>query len=325
MKKSIELTRRKFLTAAAAGAAGPAWPRIATSVVAADEKAQWCIGCRDVFLKYVDKADCWAALKALGADCFEAQVNDELALDSFSAPGRQYTVATTEGISILKADLAENRRRIAAFCMHNKFEQRMDKEIEMAQQLVQAADRLGVPAIRIDVAPRAMPIPEFLQFAIKACRRLCDDTKGLSVRFGIENHGRFTNDPDQMEKLIAGVGSDRLGITLDTANLYWWGHPLDTVYGIYERFAPRVVHTHCKSIRYPDDKKNIKREMGWEYSKYSCPIYEGDLDFNRIASILRKAGYRGALCVEDEALGRFAEAERSECLRKEITFLRKLV
>jgi len=127
-----------------------------------------------------------------------------------------------------------------------------------------------------------------------------------------------------MEQILKGVGSDRLGITLDTANLYWWGHPLDEVYRIYERFAPHVVHTHCKSIRYPADKKNVRREMGWEYAKYTCPIYEGDLDFNRIAAILRRAGYRGDLCIEDESLARFPEAERSENLKKQIVFLRQL-
>jgi sugar phosphate isomerase/epimerase len=67
----------------------------------------------------------------------------------------------------------------------------------------------------------------------------------------------------------------------------------------------------------------VKREMGWEYGKYTCPIYEGDLDFRRITTILRKARYRGDLCVEDESLSRFSEAERPENLRKEIAFLRK--
>jgi sugar phosphate isomerase/epimerase len=189
--------------------------------------------------------------------------------------------------------------------------------------LVKVAEQLDVPVIRIDVVPRTLKLEEFAAFATKACKQLCDATKTSKIRFGIENHGKATNDPDLMEQILKGVGSDRLGITLDTANLYWWGHPLDEVYRIYERFAPHVVHTHCKSIRYPDDKKNAKREMGWEYAKYTCPIYEGDLDFNRIAAILRRAGYRGDLCIEDESLARFPEAERSENLKKQIAFLRR--
>lgn len=320
MRNPNELTRRSFIKTTAAATLAPG----AVSVPAAQKSTKWRVGCRDALLRQVDRADCWAALKALGAECFEAQVNDSLELVNLIAPGAKYAVDTAQGIAALGTALRANGVRIAAFAMNNQFELRADKEIEMTTRLAKAADRLGVPAIRIDVAPRKLSNAEFLPVAVEACRRLCEATRGSKVRFGIENHGRFTNDPDQMEKVIAGSGSARLGITLDTANLYWFGHPLDRVYEIYQRFAPRVVHTHCKSIRYPDDKKNAQREMGWEYSKYSCPIYDGDLDFQRIAGILRKARYQGALCVENESLGRFPEAERPECLKKEIAFLRKL-
>jgi sugar phosphate isomerase/epimerase len=322
MNNSTHLTRRSFLKTAAAAAAASAF---AGQGRAAQPKPKWLVGCRDVHLKAVDKTDGWAALEQLDADCFEAEVNDDFALSSFSAPGKKYTVATPEGIAALKADLKAHRRRISAFCLHNKFDQRLEKEIEMCVALAQASGQLGVPVIRIDVVPRALKLEEFAPFAVKACKQLCAATKGLKIRFGIENHGRVTNDPDFVERLLAGAGSDRLGITLDTANLYWWGHPLDELYRIYERFAPHTVHTHCKSIRYPEDKRNVKREMGWEYGKYCCPVYEGDLDFHRITTILRQAGYRGDLCVEDESLSRFPEADRPENLKKQIAFLRKLV
>ena len=128
---------------------------------------------------------------------------------------------------------------------------------------------------------------------------------------------RSPTTPSSWISFSPGVGSDQLGLTLDCANFYWWGHPVKDLYPIYEKFAPRVVHTHCKSIRYPDDKKNVRREMGWEYGKYNCPIYEGDLDFKRIVKILRKANYRGDLCVEDESLGKYPESSaRTFCARK---------
>ena len=104
---------------------------------------------------------------------------------------------------------------------------------------------------------------------------------------------RLIDNPQFLDRLFDGVGSCRLGLTLDTANFYWWGHPVSELYPIYEKFAPRVVHTHCKSIGYPDDKKNVRREMGWEYGKYCCPVYEGDIDFKKLAAILRKSGEDG--------------------------------
>jgi len=209
--------------------------------------------------------------------------------------------------------------------MSNRLDERLEEEIEWTSRLVKAASQLGVGVIRIDVVPRKIKGDEFLPFAIKACKRMCEAAEGTSIRFGVENHGNTTNRPEFLEGLFNGVGSSKLGLTLDCGNFYWYGHPLKDLYGLYEKFAPKVVHTHIKSIKFPDDKKNLKREMGWEYARYNCPIYEGDIDFKRVISILRKAGYRGDLCVEDESLSKFPEAERAQVLKKEIAMLKGFV
>ena len=98
--------------------------------------------------------------------------------------------------------------------------------------------------------------------------------------------------------------------------LYWYGHPLGRLYEIFERFASRVFHTHCKSVRFPQDKKNVQRPMGWEYGKYAFAIYEGDIDFARVAAILRKAGYSGDPCLENESLGKCPDKRHAEILKK---------
>ena len=122
------------------------------------------------------------------------------------------------------------------------------------------------------------------------------------MAFAVENHGTTTNDPVFLNALFEKVGSKRLGLTLDTGNFYWFGHPLSKVYELYETFAPRVFHTHCKSIRYPAAEREKQRPMGWKYDQYTCPLGEGDIDFARVAAILHKAGYHNDLCIEDESL-----------------------
>ena len=87
-------------------------------------------------------------------------------------------------------------------------------------------------------------------------------------------------------------------------------------------FAPSIRHTHCKSIRYPEGEREKRRSMGWEYGKYTCPVYEGDIDCRRLVKILRAAGYANDLCVEDESLGKFPASERREVLAKEIRYLK---
>ena len=316
------LCRRDFIkTAGLALSAGllPAGP-----AVQAAEATRWPVGCRDLHLRVAGQPDSWSCMKALGAECTEVAVGLDLACPSLFHPQRKYTLATADGIRALKDDLAANGSTVSAFLMSNRLEERLDQELACARGVLKAAQQLGVQAVRIDVWPHKLDEERFLPFAIEACKRLCELAEGTSVRFGIENHGPTTNNPAFLAKLFAGVGSEKLGLTLDFGNFYWWGHPLRELYQVFEQVAPRVVHTHCKSIRFPEDKRNVRREMGWGYERYNCPIYEGDIDYKRALGILRQAGYHGDLCVEDEALGKFPENQRAEVIRREIALLKGL-
>ena len=323
MSEAHTLSRRSFIKATGLAVSAGMVPLI--EPLAAAAKTKWPVGCRDMHLKVAGLPDSWSCMKALGAEGTEVFVELDLACANLFHPQHKYTLASADGIRTLKDDLAASGCRITAFMMSNHLDERLDRELESARGLVKAAQQLGVATIRIDVVPRKLDGDQFLPFAIDACKRLCEIAEGTPIRFGVENHGKITNDPQFLDKLFNGVGSSKLGLTLDCANFYWWGHPVRDLYPIYEKFASRVVHTHCKSIRYPDDKKNVRRPIGWEYSKYNCPIYEGDIDFKRIVSILRKAGYQGDLCVEDESLGKYPANEQADVLRKEIAMLKGLV
>ena len=322
MNQSHFLPRRSFIKTAGLAVSAGLLPAASPLLAAATPK--WPVGCRDLHLKIAGLPDSWACMKALGAEGTEVCVELDLACAYLFHPQRKYTLASAEGIQTLKDDLTASGCRITAFLMSNHFDERLERELESVRGLVKAAQSLGVNTIRIDVVPRKLSGDQFLSFAIDACKRVCAIADGTPIRFGVENHGNITNDPQFLEKLFDGVGSEKLGLTLDCANFYWWGLPLKDLYPTYEKFAARVVHTHCKSIHYPADKQNVRREIGWEYAKYNCPIYQGDLDFKRIVAILRKGGYRGDLCVEDESLGKFPESERADVMRKEIAMLKRL-
>jgi sugar phosphate isomerase/epimerase len=324
MKSPRNLNRRHFLK----GAVGLMF---CTSTLVQGKNSQssapsrpWILSCRDTLLKEMKKPDSWSAMKELGVTGVEVEVNPDMGCPVLYHPNKKYSLDTDLNIKVLKDDLQKNDLVITSFLMHNRLDERLEQEIEWIKKLVAAAGKLGVKVIRIDVVPRSIKQQEFLPFAIKACTKLCEIAEGTQVHYGIENHGSITNNPDFLDKLFDGVGSSRLGLTLDTANFYWYGHPLNELYNIFERFAPRVFHTHCKSIRYPDDKKNIRRPMGWEYGRYSCPVYEGDIDFRKFAAILQKAKYHGDLCLENESLGKYPEQDRPEVLKKEIAFLKSI-
>jgi sugar phosphate isomerase/epimerase len=99
---------------------------------------------------------------------------------------------------------------------------------------------------------------------------------------------------------------------------------LAKLYRIYDEFGPYACHTHCKSIHYPEAEREKQREIGWKYDECCCPIYEGDIDFQKVADILRKHKYAGDLCIENESLERFPKDQRAVILKKEADLLRKL-
>jgi sugar phosphate isomerase/epimerase len=274
-------------------------------------------------LRHVNEVDCWAAMRAIGAESVEATISEGRSFPRLFHPTRKYSAATPEDLATLQADMQAAGCRITAFSMHNQFDVRPEREIEWTAKAAQAARALGVPAIRIDVVTRKADLPNFLQFSIETLKKVLAASESTGMLFGVENHGKTTNNPEFLKALFAGVGSDRLGLTLDTGNFYWFGHPLSRVYALYEEFAPRVFHTHCRSIRYPVDQRNTPRPMGWKYGEFNCPIDRGDIDFRRLVRLLRDAGYTNDLCIEDESLGKLPETERAATLAKEIQHLER--
>lgn len=316
-------SRRDFVWTAGAAVVGSA--ALGSGSLARGAGGKWLVTSRDAHLKATGEADVWAAMKLLGVDGLEVDVNEKLECASLYDPAQKWSLATADDIKKVKEQFQKSGKVITSFCMHNHLDERLEQEVEWTGKLVKAAQELGVGVIRLDVVPRKMTVEEFLPFAIKACKQLCATAEGTPVRFGVENHSKITNDPNFTEKLFDGVGSAKLGLTLDCMNFYWYGHPLAKVYTIIEKFAPRVFHTHCKNLKYPDDKKNEQRPMGWEYAKYMSPLYDGDIDYKRIADILRKANYQGDLCVENECLRRLPKEQHPEILKKEIAYLRSVV
>lgn len=323
MRTSV--TRRRFLVGAGCLCGGVvAASKLGSSVFAAEKRSAWPATCRDEILRTTGQADCWSALKAVGADGIEVGIDENQSLPALFHPTTKYTVATPAGLEQLADDAKAAGQQITAFLMHNRFEERTELEIQSCTAAARTAQALGIPTVRLDVVPGKLGRDEFLKLAIDALTKLIAATESTGVTFAIENHSNTTNDPAFLTPLFDGVGSKRLGLTLDAGNFYWFGHPLSKVYELIEQFAPRVFHTHCKNIRYPADQREKQRPMGWKYEEYACAIDEGDVDYARVAAILQKVGYRNDFCVENEFLGKLPPAEATKTLTREIELLHRL-
>ncbi|MFH2068740.1 MAG: sugar phosphate isomerase/epimerase family protein [Candidatus Omnitrophota bacterium] len=218
--------------------------------------------------------------------------------------------------------------KICAFLLHNNFNcADQVGEINWVIDVVKTADKLQIPAIRIDAITKGEQEESFeirINRFVECMKKIILETEGSRVQLGIENHGVQGNDPAFLKEVIERVGDSRLGVNMDTGNFYWYGNPLDKVYEILEFVAKYTKHTHVKNIRYPEETRNQKREIGWEYGKYVSPIYEGDIDHGKVIRILKEAGYNGPLTIEDESLGKFEPAVRKEVLKKDVNCLKNL-
>ncbi len=276
----------------------------------------------------------WPSIKegldALGFDAVELTFDRDCSVLPIDASGpEQIRLDTAEGIDTLRKQLEANKIRVSAFLMANDFANPdFDFEVNWTIAAIRAADALGIPAVRIDAMmhgeEEASPEKNIEVFA-KAMARVLDATSDSKVDLGIENHGHQGNRPEFLEAVFAAVGSPRLGLTLDTGNFYWYGHPLSRVYEIIEQFAPYCKHTHAKNIKYPAELREVQREVGLEYGKYVSTMAEGDVDHKRVVEILKAAGYDRDLCLEDESLGKFPREEWPSVLLADAEYFRSVL
>lgn len=277
----------------------------------------------------------WPTLKeglpALGLDALEmefARDNSVMAIDP--KPGMErFKLDSGADVEAFKKQLDENKVRVSSLLMSNNFaSEDLDGEVKWTVAAIRAADALGIPAVRIDAHMHGEGeehVEKNIRVFADAMARVLDATSDSKVDMGIENHGYQGNRPDFIDAVLSTVGSSRVGLTIDTGNFYWFGHPLSRVYEIIEQFAPYCKHTHGKNIKYPPEMREIQREVGLEYGKYCVPLWEGDVDHKRVVEILKAAGYDRDLCLEDESLGRWQGDERRAVMKRDADYFKAIV
>jgi sugar phosphate isomerase/epimerase len=186
------------------------------------------------------------------------------------------------------------------FSIHQDFvspwKDERDMEIRHTIYGIEMAARMGIPAVRInsgrwrtirmfDDLMKAKgdepPIPGYkeadaIDWCIDSMRQCIPAAEKNGVTLMLENHWGITTRTENLFRIIDGVGSKWLGINLDIGNF-----PVDP-YPEIEKIAPRAGVVHFKTYF-----------GGGEY-------YTLDLDYKRIAGILRKAGYKGYISLEME-------------------------
>jgi sugar phosphate isomerase/epimerase len=113
-------------------------------------------------------------------------------------------------------------------------------------------------------------------WVIESIEKCLPTAEKCGVVLGLENHWGLARTPKGVLKIIKAINSPWLKVTLDTGNF------LEDPYDKLEQLAPYTSLMHAKTY-------------------FGGGIwYTLDLDYTRIARIMRKHNYRGYICLEFE-------------------------
>jgi len=163
-----------------------------------------------------------------------------------------------------------------SFC-HRKGAER-DRQLAYVKGWIDHAEILGAPVIRIFAGEmQNLSKAEAHKLVVAGIEECCQYAGEHGVMLALENHGGLTAEAKDMLAVVRDVRSTWFGVNLDTGNF----HTAD-LYGELAQLAPYAVNVQVKvSVSGPDGKRRGS-------------------DFDRLASILRAAGYRGYVVLEYE-------------------------
>jgi len=268
-------------------------------------------------------------LRRLGVQAIEINLGHDFSVNAFDRDEKVILSSDADAEAFKKhaEQLGVRIWAVMTVCDFSKGD--MESHIAWMARAIEIADLLGASCVRVDSAmsrERELDHEARVALFVEGLSGALARTADSKVTVGIENHGFQGNNLAFLLNVYQQVGSDRLGSTLDTGNFYWRGYPLSEVYGILRILAPYAKHTHFKNIDYPEEKREIMREAGWEYGKYYAPLYEGNIDTAKVVQMLYDAGYRGDLCIEDESIGKCkTPEERIAVLERDVAHMRKVL
>ena len=174
--------------------------------------------------------------------------------------------------------------------------ERRQKNIDHTINCLEQAYQLGIPTMRVNsgtwgtsknfddlMAKRGIEEPlkgyteeDAYKWVIDAYEKLVPEAEKRGVIMGLENHWGLGVTPEGIKRVINAVDSEWLQVTLDTGNF------LEDPYARLAQLAPRTVLMQCKTYF-----------GGGRW-------YTLDLDYGRIAGIMKNAGFKGYVSLEFE-------------------------
>ena len=186
----------------------------------------------------------------------------------------------------------------------------LEKEIARLCEEVDIAALLGCRLMRHDVAygwhkeePGQKGFSQALPRLIEGCRGVTAYAREKSIRTMTENHGKFCQDADRVERLVSGVGDDNYGVLLDMGNFLCADDSPTRAFGI---LAPYCFHVHAKDFHVKSAEGLPPRDgffatRGGHFLRGAI-IGHGEVPVLSCLKIMRDAGFDGYVTVEFEGI-----------------------
>ncbi len=213
---------------------------------------------------------------------------------------RQMEGESNDYLQKLKRCAVINGIDLCGMSIHQRFlspdKEYRQRNIDHTLKCIELAYKLGVPVIRLNTGTWGTsknfddlmekrgieePLPGYtdedgFKWVIDSIEKCLPAAEKSGVILGLENHWGLARTPEGLLRIVKAVDSPWLQVLLDTGNF------LEDPYDKLEQCAPHTVFMHAKTY-------------------YGGGLwYSLDLDYPRIARIMRKHNFRGYVSLEFE-------------------------
>lgn len=231
-------------------------------------------------------------------DCIDLAA--EAGFDGVEILHVQMTREDNDYLQMLKQRAFANGLDLCGFSTHQGFvspdKEYRDRNIQHTLKCIELAYRLGIPTIRVNtgrwgtiksfddlmaakgIEPRleGYTDEEGFKWVIDSLEQCLGKAEECGVTLGLENHWGLGRTAEGVLHIVNAIDSPWLQVTADTGNFF------ERQYEQFEMMAPKTVYVQAKTY----------------YGGGTW--YTLDIDYSRVAKILKSAGYNGYISLEFE-------------------------
>jgi L-ribulose-5-phosphate 3-epimerase len=242
----------------------------------------------------------------------------EMGFDAVEILHRQMTDESNAALQKIKRRAFVNGLALCGFSTHQSFlyasKEERRKNVDLTIKQIELAYAMGIPTMRVNTGTWRTskdfnelmknkgiepPIKGYTDedgfgWAIDGLTACLKTAEKCGVTLGLENHWGLGRTPEGVARIVDAIKSPWLQVTLDTGNF------LEDPYDKLALLAPKTVLLQAKTY----------------YGGGTW--YTLDLDYDRIAKIMKKANYKGYVSLEFEG-----KDDAKEAIPKSLELLRK--